>query len=220
MNTPQYFTTGPPDQSPHTPQHEYYPQLSGPPMPPPPPLPEPPGTSNVSLDPMLQPHPLPHAPPPPIANEPQGSEAIINAAKAERSAQDRERGRLRVQRFRMKRKLADAEAGRRDKETLKKIKFPAVEAQVSAGLDSDQTSALYVDASSLVRTFQLFLKLLFTCYRRVILIMAQDLLLREGLAAPKIPRPRFESVNVAGCEFRRTGCGRSWPRRRREYVMQ
>ncbi|KAF8598192.1 hypothetical protein BDV93DRAFT_609978 [Ceratobasidium sp. AG-I] len=150
MNAPQYFATGPPDQPPHTPQHEYYPQLSGPPMPPPPPLPEPPGTSNVSLDPMLQqPHQLPHAPPPPIVSEPQGSEAIINAAKAERTAQDRERGRLRVQRFRMKRKLADAEAGRRDKDTLKKIKFPAAEAPVSAGLDYDQTSALGVDASYL-----------------------------------------------------------------------
>lgn len=76
-------------------------------------------------------------PPPPSQPIPQaqvqGSEAIINAAKAERSAQDRERGRLRVQRFRLKRKLADAEAGRRDKETLKKIKFPAADAQVSGG---------------------------------------------------------------------------------------
>lgn len=70
---------------------------------------------------------------------------MVNAAKAERSAQDRERGRLRVQRFRMKRKLADAEAGRRDKETLKKIKFPAAEPQVSTGSYCDQTSALCVN---------------------------------------------------------------------------
>ncbi|KAF8756045.1 RAVE protein 1 C terminal [Rhizoctonia solani] len=103
MNTsvPQYFATGVPEPGHHPAQHEYY---TGPPMPPPPPLPEPPGTSN-------------------------GSEAIINAAKAERTAQDRERGRLRVQRFRMKRKLADVDAGRRDKDTLKKIKFPSAIAQ-------------------------------------------------------------------------------------------
>jgi hypothetical protein len=91
-------------------------------MPPPPPLPEPPGTSNVSLDPMLQ---QPPAPPPPQPHV-QDSEVI----KAERTAQDRERGRLRVQRFRLKRKLADAEAGRRDKETLKKIKCPPAETLV------------------------------------------------------------------------------------------
>ncbi|KEP50347.1 WD repeat protein [Rhizoctonia solani 123E] len=125
---PQYFATGVPEPGHHPAQHEYY---AGPPMPPPPPLPEPPGTSNVSLDPMLQqPHqPQPH---PQLAQNQahdQGSEDIINAAKAERSAQDRERGRLRVQRFRMKRKLADAEAGRRDKETLKKIKFPSATIQ-------------------------------------------------------------------------------------------
>ncbi|CAE6511447.1 unnamed protein product [Rhizoctonia solani] len=130
MNTsvPQYFATSVPEPGHHSAQQEYY---AGPPMPPPPPLPEPPGTSNVSLDPMLQQPPQPQPQPQPLQNQPhdQGSEAIINAAKAERTAQDRERGRLRVQRFRMKRKLADAEAGRRDKETLKKIKFPPAAAQ-------------------------------------------------------------------------------------------
>lgn len=127
MNAPQYFATVAPEASHHPAQHEYFAPHPGPPMPPPPPLPEPPGTSNVSLDPMLQ------QPPPPPQSIPQaqvqGSEAIINAAKAERTAQDRERGRLRVQRFRLKRKLADAEAGRRDKDTLKKIKFPPPDTQ-------------------------------------------------------------------------------------------
>ncbi|CAE6540687.1 unnamed protein product [Rhizoctonia solani] len=124
---PQYFATGVPEPGHHPAQHEYY---AGPPMPPPP-LPEPPGTSNVSLDPMLQQPPQPQPQPQLPQNQvhDQGSEAIINAAKAERTAQDRERGRLRVQRFRMKRKLADAEAGRRDKETLKKIKFPSATVQ-------------------------------------------------------------------------------------------
>ncbi|KDN42685.1 hypothetical protein RSAG8_06642, partial [Rhizoctonia solani AG-8 WAC10335] len=124
---PQYFATGVPEPGHHPAQHEYY---AGPPMPPPP-LPEPPGTSNVSLDPMLQqpPQPQPQSQLPQNQAHDQGSEAIINAAKAERTAQDRERGRLRVQRFRMKRKLADAEAGRRDKETLKKIKFPPTTTQ-------------------------------------------------------------------------------------------
>ncbi|ELU39867.1 WD repeat-containing protein [Rhizoctonia solani AG-1 IA] len=130
MNTsvPQYFATGVPEPGHHPAQHEYY---TGPPMPPPPPLPEPPGTSNVSLDPMLQQPPQPQSQPQPPQNQThdQGSEAIINAAKAERTAQDRERGRLRVQRFRMKRKLADVDAGRRDKDTLKKIKFPSTIAQ-------------------------------------------------------------------------------------------
>ncbi|KAH7334363.1 hypothetical protein B0J17DRAFT_770714 [Rhizoctonia solani] len=133
-SVPQYFATGVSDPGHHPAQQEYY---AGPPMPPPPPLPEPPGTSNVSLDPMLQqppqPQPQPQPQPPQDQAHDQGSEAIINAAKAERTAQDRERGRLRVQRFRMKRKLADAEAGRRDKETLKKIKFPTAAAQDSSG---------------------------------------------------------------------------------------
>ncbi|CEL53897.1 hypothetical protein RSOLAG1IB_06679 [Rhizoctonia solani AG-1 IB] len=137
MNTPvpQYFATGVPEPGHHPAQHEYY---TGPPMPPPPPLPEPPGTSNVSLDPMLQ-QPLQsqsQPQPPQTQSHDQGSEAIINAAKAERTAQDRERGRLRVQRFRMKRKLADVDAGRRDKETLKKIKFPSATTQ-----DSDSNTA-------------------------------------------------------------------------------
>ncbi|KAJ1301632.1 hypothetical protein OPQ81_008878 [Rhizoctonia solani] len=130
MNTPvpQYFATGVSEPGHHPAQHEYY---AGPPMPPPPPLPEPPGTSNVSLDPMLQQPSQPQPQLQPLQNQThdQGSEAIINAAKAERTAQDRERGRLRVQRFRLKRKLADAEAGRRDKETLKKIKFPSATTQ-------------------------------------------------------------------------------------------
>ncbi|CAE7219385.1 unnamed protein product [Rhizoctonia solani] len=131
-SVPQYFAAGVPESG-HLPaQHEYY---AGPPMPPPPPLPEPPGTSNVSLDPMLQqpPQNQPQTQPAQTQARDQGSEAIINAAKAERTAQDRERGRLRVQRFRMKRKLADAEAGRRDKETLKKIKFPPTTAQDVSG---------------------------------------------------------------------------------------
>ncbi|CAE6416903.1 unnamed protein product [Rhizoctonia solani] len=131
---PQYFASSVPEPGHHPAQHEYY---AGPPMPPPPPLPEPPGTSNVSLDPMLQQPPQPQPQPqlPQAHAHNQGSEAIINAAKAERTAQDRERGRLRVQRFRLKRKLADADAGRRDKETLKKIKFPPGTAQdgVSSG---------------------------------------------------------------------------------------
>ncbi|KAG8696734.1 hypothetical protein FRC09_008296 [Ceratobasidium sp. 395] len=129
INGAQYsYSTVAPDQAPQAPHPGYYSPHTGPPMPPPP-LPEPhDGTSSNVLDPML--HQPPHAPPPSV---PQGSEEIINEAKAERTAQERERGRLRVQRFRMKRKLADAEAGKRDKDTLKKIKFPAPDAQQGDG---------------------------------------------------------------------------------------
>ncbi|KAG9096000.1 hypothetical protein FS749_009294 [Ceratobasidium sp. UAMH 11750] len=129
INGSQYFTTVAPDQPPQPPHPDYY--AHGAPMPPPPPLPEPhDGTSSNVLDPMLhQPQHVHPPPPPPAPAQAQGSEAIVNAAKAERTAQDRERGRLRVQRFRMKRKLADAEAGKRDKETLKKIKFPPPDVQ-------------------------------------------------------------------------------------------
>ncbi|QRV83291.1 hypothetical protein RhiJN_11307 [Ceratobasidium sp. AG-Ba] len=127
INSSQYYTTV--GSEPPQPAHEYY--TTGPhsQMPPPPPLSEPhhDGTSNV-LDPLLHP-PAPPTPTAPVPTHAQTPEAIINAAKAERTAQDRERGRLRVQRFRMKRKLADAEAGKRDKETLKKIKFPSTDAQ-------------------------------------------------------------------------------------------
>ncbi|KAG9100994.1 regulator of (H+)-ATPase in vacuolar membrane [Ceratobasidium sp. 370] len=130
-----------PDQPPQPPHPDYYTHAA--PMPPPPPLPEPhDGTSSNVLDPMLhQPQHVPPPPPPPVPAQAQGSEAIVNAAKAERTAQDRERGRLRVQRFRMKRKLADAEAGKRDKETLKKIKFPPPDAQTDGSNSAGPSSA-------------------------------------------------------------------------------
>ncbi|KAG9128027.1 hypothetical protein FRC07_006141 [Ceratobasidium sp. 392] len=129
INGSQYFATVAPDQPPPPLHPDYYSPHTGPPMPPPP-LPEPhDGTTSNVLDPMLHQPPHVPSPPPSAPAQSQGSEEIINAAKAERTAQDRERGRLRVQRFRLKRKLADAEAGKRDKDTLKKIKFPLSDAQ-------------------------------------------------------------------------------------------
>jgi hypothetical protein len=218
INAPQYFAAVAPEQPPSAPHHEYYAQHMGPPMPPPP-LPEPQSTSNVSLDPLLQ--SPPHAPPPlpPAPTQTQGSEAIIDAAKAERTAQDRERGRLRVQRFRMKRKLADAEAGKRDKETLKKIKFPLPETQVSS-LDFRKFNKPF--SITVPCTFPLMIcpEYLLTTFRREMAITMQvpppDV---KGLM-PRTPRLSCENASAGDCVSKLIECARSWPRPKTGCVTQ